>query len=201
MHPYQVQRLIKERGKDRVINVRQRTGIYQTIERLHRDGLIEVAETSRDGKRPERTVYQVTDEGRQVALDWIRDMLATPATEFPEFPAALSLAALLTPEDVTGALDIRATFLQGEVARERTMMKTFADSLPRLFLIEEEFAIAMWEAELRWVQALLQDLRTGRFTWTMDELIRWSQQSRSRPTSSSLRELGRFTSHPEDAMD
>jgi DNA-binding PadR family transcriptional regulator len=43
-HPYRVQKLIRERGKDRVVNVRQRGSVYQTLGRLERLGLIEVQE-------------------------------------------------------------------------------------------------------------------------------------------------------------
>jgi DNA-binding PadR family transcriptional regulator len=186
MHPYQMQRLIKERGKDKVINVRQRTGIYQTIERLLRDGLIEVAETSRDGRRPERTVYQVTEEGRQTAQDWMLDMLSTPATEFPEFPAALSLLGLLTPADAIKALELRATLLQGEVARGRAMMETFQAALPRLFLIEEEYVMAMRKAELHWVMGLLRDLRSGALAWSEEGLRRWGEESRGAPSLRAL---------------
>ena len=91
MHAYRMQQLIKERGKDEVVNVRQRTSIYQTIERLERDGLVAVRETLRDEKWPERTVYELTPEGRRIFPLWLRDMLATPLAEFPEFPVVKRL--------------------------------------------------------------------------------------------------------------
>src|ERR1044071_786140 len=74
MHPYRMQQLIKERGKDTVINVQQRTSIYQTIERLLRAGLIIVAETTRDERWPERTVYALTEEGRETLREWMHEM-------------------------------------------------------------------------------------------------------------------------------
>src|SRR5881275_2834817 len=90
MHPYRMQQLIKERGKDEVINVRQRASLYQTIDRLLRAQLIAIRETAREEKRPERTIYELTEEGRETVLRWMREMLSTPAREFPEFPAALA---------------------------------------------------------------------------------------------------------------
>ena len=63
MHPYRMQQLIKERHKDDVVNVTQRNSIYQTIERLLRDELVEVESTAREANRPERTTYQITDAG------------------------------------------------------------------------------------------------------------------------------------------
>jgi DNA-binding PadR family transcriptional regulator len=47
MHPYRIQTLIKERGKDQIANVAQRNSVYQTIAALRRAGLIAVRETSR----------------------------------------------------------------------------------------------------------------------------------------------------------
>jgi len=64
LHPYGMQRLIKARGKDEVINVAQRTSLYQTIQRLEREDLIRQQMTTRDEGRPERTVYEITDSGR-----------------------------------------------------------------------------------------------------------------------------------------
>src|SRR4051812_20334120 len=86
MHPYRMQRLIKDRGKDQVINVEQRASLYQTINQLLRAGLITFWETARQEGFPERTVYKLTDQGYRTAVAWLRDMLASPAQEFPEFP-------------------------------------------------------------------------------------------------------------------
>jgi len=172
MHPYRMQRLIKERGKDMVINVEQRASLYQTINQLLRAGLIAVRETARQAGFPDRTVYELTDTGRQTALDWMREMLSTPAREFPEFPAAVSLLPLLTPEDVIQQLELRAARLAEQIAfidREINAAKT----LPRLFLLEEEYMRLMLDAELQWVRAVVADLRSGALTWNMDWLAKY----------------------------
>src|SRR5690348_12559889 len=91
MHPYRMQRLIKERGKDQVINVEQRASLYQTINQLLREGFIAPWETNRPEGFPERTLYKLTDEGHQTAIEWMREMLSTPGQEYPEFPAAVSV--------------------------------------------------------------------------------------------------------------
>src|SRR5690606_1900618 len=84
MHPYRMQQLIKERGKDEVINVRHRTSIYQTIERLHRDGAIAIQGKKKNEGRPDLIVYEITDLGRNAAYSWIREMISKPAQEFLE---------------------------------------------------------------------------------------------------------------------
>src|SRR5918997_5272181 len=115
MHAYRMQQLIKERRKDDVINVAQRNSIYQTIDRLHRDGLIVVRETSREENRPERTVYEITEPGRETLREWMHTMLSTPAREFPEFPAALAFLPVLPPEEVLAALRERAATLEARL--------------------------------------------------------------------------------------
>ncbi len=170
MYPYRMQQLIKERGKDEVINVRDRASIYQTIDRLVRDGLIAVAETTRDERWPERTVYQLTPEGRETIQDWMHEMLSTPAREFPAFPAALSFLALLTPEDALRQFEARIVRLEADLARTEVGLTGFGRTLPRIVLIEEEYRQAALRAELEWVRAIVADLRSGRFTWSEESL-------------------------------
>src|SRR5262249_44542548 len=131
MHPYRMQRLIKERGKDEVINVAQRASLYQTIQRLEREGLISAQQKIRDDRRPERTIYEITERGRAVALDWMRDILSTPAKDYPGFPAAISFLPLLTPDDALRQLELRAKAIEAELARMDEGLKQAAQ-VPRL---------------------------------------------------------------------
>jgi DNA-binding PadR family transcriptional regulator len=169
MHPYRMQRLIKERGKDRVINVERRASLYQTIAQLRKAGLIAVQTTARAKNRPTRTIYTITEEGRTVALNWLRRILSTPSPEFPAFPAAVSFLALLTPQDASSQLETREQALSRELARLESDFQTWAH-LPRLFLLEEELVKATREAELKWVRELIEDLRSGAVTWSEEWL-------------------------------
>jgi DNA-binding PadR family transcriptional regulator len=99
-----MQRLIKQRGKDQVVNVSQRASLHRPIDRLCAAGLISVRETIRDRAYPQRTVYQLTDGGRRVAGQWLHEMLAVPRQEYPEFPAALSHLPMTTPQETMHAL-------------------------------------------------------------------------------------------------
>lgn len=169
MHPYRMQRLIRERGKDRVVNVGQRASLYKAIERLTAAGLVAVRQTSRDQRFPERTEYELTDLGRDVLLDWMREALAVPERTFPEFPAVLSFMVLLPADEVAAELARRATRLRSEVAELEAVLATAP--VPRLFLVEDEYRLALLRAELGWVSSVLEDLRAGRLTWT-DEWVR-----------------------------
>lgn len=166
MHPYRMQQLIKERGKAEVINVRQRASLYQTIDRLLRAGLIAVRETTREEKRPERTVYEITARGHSTLLGWMRELLARPRREFPAFPALLAYLPLLAPDDARAQLDARAHALEAELARIDALLGEHGNQVDRLFLIEFEYLRAMASAELSWVRAVVDDLRSGDLKWT-----------------------------------
>lgn len=170
-HPYRMQQLIKERGKDRVINVQRRASLYQTINQLQRAGLIAVRETQREENRPERTIYELTEKGYQTALNWMREALANPAQEFPEFPAAVSFLPLLAPEDALLQLETRASALAQQIAEIDETLRSLVGELPRLFLLEEELVRATLTAELQWVRTVIEDLRSGQLTWS-DEWMR-----------------------------
>ncbi|GAA2894532.1 PadR family transcriptional regulator [Streptosporangium fragile] len=165
MHAYRMQQLIKERHKDDVVNVAQRNSVYQTIERLLRDGLIAVRGTSREENRPERTVYELTGTGRETLRQWMRTMLSTPAREFPEFPAALAFLPVLRPDEVHAALEERLAALRAQLNELDGELTESGRFLPRVFLVESEYQRAVLVAELDYVRALADDLRAGRVTW------------------------------------
>ncbi|MEU7895939.1 PadR family transcriptional regulator [Nonomuraea sp. NPDC049152] len=171
MHPYRMQQVIKQWGKDQVINVGSRATLYKTIDRLVRDGLITVRETERERLRPERTVYALSDTGREVSRGWMREMLSSPKREFPEFPAAVSLLPLLDPDETRAELEKRHAHLAADVARMDEELAAYeAEGLPRVSLVELEYLRAIAATERDWVGSLVEDLRTGRLRWSQQEL-------------------------------
>jgi DNA-binding PadR family transcriptional regulator len=168
MHAYRMQQMIKFRHKDEVVNVAQRNSIYQSIERLLRAGYIQVRHTARDSGRPERTVYELTELGRDTQQQWMRGMVSTPAREFPEFPAALAFITTLSAEDAQHQLERRAQALQDRLDRISAELRVGADDmkLPRVFLLETEYEQAVVRTELEYVRALVEEFRVGRVTWT-----------------------------------
>src|SRR2546425_7768502 len=99
LHPYAIQSRMKAWGKEQVVNIGQRASLYKMIERLHAAGLIAVRQTERDQRFPERTVYELTEEGQRVGKEWLTEMLSMPRNEFPEFPAALSFIFGLSADE------------------------------------------------------------------------------------------------------
>jgi DNA-binding PadR family transcriptional regulator len=170
LHPYAMQRLLKMWGKDSVVNVGQRANLYKTIKRLDQAGLIAVRQTERDQLYPERTVYELTEAGRETAHDWLISMLATPRNEFPQFPAALSFIMLLGPDEALAVLERRAEALRGELAGLDAELHDVSLALPRVVLMDDEYKRAVTAAELAWVDGVVQDLRSGTWGWTAEDL-------------------------------
>jgi DNA-binding PadR family transcriptional regulator len=170
MHPYAMQRLLKLWGKDRVINVGQRANLYKTIRRLQQAGLVAVRQTERDQQYPERTVYELTDAGRDVAHSWLVGMLAQPREEYPQFPAALSFLMMLGPDEAARVLEQRASVLRGTLASLDAEPTNYSATLPRIVLMDDEYLRAMTAAELSWVEGVISDLRSGAWTWSYEEL-------------------------------
>ena len=169
LHPYGIQRLIKQWGKDQVVNVSQRASLYRTIDRLHEAGLVSVQETGRDQQYPERTVYAITDAGRAATRQWLEEMLAVPRQEFPEFPAALSHVLMLTPREALDLLARRETLL---TAMHQGLAAGLAATagMPRVISLESEYVLATATAQLTWLRSIIDDLRTGRLSWSEAEL-------------------------------
>jgi len=170
MHVYRMQKLFEAQGKDRIVNVRSRASLYQTIERLERHGLVEVFETRRTEGYPDRVVYAITDEGRVVARQWLREMLHNTEGQYPEFIAALSILFGLEPDEARAELGLRADKLQDALADTEQGLTDAPPDLPRLFLLEEEYRRAMLEAEISWLRSVIEDLAEGRLTWSEEWL-------------------------------
>jgi DNA-binding PadR family transcriptional regulator len=166
MHVYRMQKLFEAQGKDRVVNVRSRASLYQAIERLVRNGLVEVSGIVRIEGYPDRTMYAITDAGREVARQWLREMLSATEGEYPEFIAAMSVMFGLPPAEAQAELERRAEKLAATLAETEAELTTAPPGLPRLFLLEEEYRKAMLGTELGWVRGVIEDLRAGRLTWS-----------------------------------
>jgi DNA-binding PadR family transcriptional regulator len=169
MHPYAIQRLLKEWGKDKVINVGQRANLYKTIKRLLQAGLIAVRQTERDQQYPERTVYELTEAGRRAAHTWLTEMVVRPRNEFPQFPAALSFLMMLTPEEARTALEQRASELRSQLRTLEAELSDLAPALPRVTLMDDEYRRSVISAELAWIDGVAADLGTGALKWSYED--------------------------------
>lgn len=162
MHRYEIASLIRAHGKDQQLDVKWGS-LYTVVQNLAKHGFLEVVGTSRQGARPERTVYRITEAGRRELEDWTRELIGTPAPEHTRFAAGLSVQMVLPPQEVIELLGTRLAALEeGIGARQNALAKTL-ETVPRLFLVEDEYALAMVRAEAAWVRGMLAELTSGTF--------------------------------------
>jgi DNA-binding PadR family transcriptional regulator len=159
MHPYEMATVMRERGKERDMALKWGS-LYTVVGSLHRHGFVEVVENARQGARPERTVYRITDEGRRELRDWVRELIAVPEREPPRFEAGLSVCAVLPPDEVA---ERRLARLDAENAAQRRALDEHRPDVPRIFLVEVEYDLALREADAAFTRSLLDDLDRGAF--------------------------------------
>ena len=172
MHPYEMAATLKQRHKEDSIKLRYGS-LYTVIDLLVDRGFIAPRETSRAGKRPERTTYELTAAGYDELRAWMTDLLRTPVNEYPQFAAGLSLLPVLPPEQALTLLRERAMYLSAEATRIDAHLAELARhevplpphemppalvgrKFPPLFVVEVEYRVALIRTELAFVTELVR---------------------------------------------
>lgn len=164
LHPYAMRQRISERAHDRLPGVRP-ASLYDVVQRLADAGLVSPDEPSREGHRPERVEYLITEAGRTALADWVTESLAD-LSRADEFPAALSFMYALGRDRVAGILRARAAALAASAdADETALANAEAGGIPPIFLSEHRYQLALRRAEHTWLITFTEALRTGALSW------------------------------------
>ncbi|MFD1516375.1 PadR family transcriptional regulator [Pseudonocardia yunnanensis] len=163
-HTYEMHRMMIDTHKDFVTGLPR--SMYHSVERLLRDEHIVVADTIRDGSRPERIVYALTDAGRAELVARVRRLLETPDPDATLLVAGLSFVACLPPTEAAAALRARRDALAGRCTElERVLAET---PVPRMLLLEVEYELARAASERDWLGTIVADLDSGQLDWPED---------------------------------
>ncbi len=168
MYPYQMAQTLRARGKDQNFKVNWGS-LYTVVQNLQKYGFIRESGTEREGRQPERTMYQITEQGLAELRDWLAELLSVPEDERGGFVTALSEAAILPPDEVIGLLRKRLATLDAANEGHQADLAQWTRRLPRLLLIEAEYQLAMRVAQAQWVRGLLSELVEG----TIDGMDAW----------------------------
>jgi DNA-binding PadR family transcriptional regulator len=165
MHPYELAATMRERHHDEFIRLNFGT-LYHTVEVLERNGLIVSVEREKEGRRPERTIYELSEPGRELLVKVIGEILARPTREYPNFAAGLMFMHHLEAKQAARLLNERIAAL-GAIAEKlkRVMGELRSAGVTRLAIIELEHKIAMLEAEREWVRKLEREITEGKLEW------------------------------------
>jgi hypothetical protein len=93
--------------------------------------------------------------------EWLSDLVAVPAEEFPLFETALSLIGYLPPDEAASQLRDRISELDVRAASLRGVLGKLYETLPRLFLVEIEYKLHMAEAQAEWVRGFVREIDEG----------------------------------------
>ena len=165
MHPYELSRTLRDNGDARSIKFNHGS-LYMVVQQLAKAGYVAEQETSREGQRPERTIYAITDAGRREVHDWLSELIGQPEHEYPHFVAALSLVAALPPSEVVPLLGERLYALAVQRAEIQGMIdSSLSQGVPELFLVEEEYRLALLDAEVSFVERLIVRITDPETGW------------------------------------
>jgi DNA-binding PadR family transcriptional regulator len=171
MHPYEMYQLLIQRRDDRLVKIRPGS-LYHTVDRLERQELVAVLGTEREGNRPERTTYAVTEAGRAALTVRIREILATPVSEYPQFPVALAEAHNLDAGTVCELLGERVSRIDEDIRELEGMRQAVvAEDIPRVFWFGMDYLRAVAKAEADWLRGLIVEIESGELPWLTEELI------------------------------
>ncbi|KRB37090.1 PadR family transcriptional regulator [Microbacterium sp. Root180] len=167
MHPYEMIRLMRMRRDDRLVAITNGT-VYHTVGRLERAGLVAEVGVDREGNRPERTTYTVTDAGARTVGEWVRREL--PRIDRPaEFRVALAEAHNLERDEVVALLMTRREGMaQAQAALADGHRFAQHKGVPEQYLLEVDRDEAMLAADLAWLDGLLARLASPEFPWGLD---------------------------------
>jgi DNA-binding PadR family transcriptional regulator len=160
MHPYEMASTLRERGKEYDLKINWGS-LYTVVQNLEKHEFIEAAETAREGRRPERTVYRITGTGRAELNDWLRELIAYPEREYPTLRTALSVLGILPPDQAIALLQQRLSVLDAENVGQEAALKQLEKDVVRAFLIEAEYYLAIRKAEADWLRGLIAELVAG----------------------------------------
>lgn len=185
MYPYEITTTLRERGKDDSIRLNFGS-LYSVIKSLEKHGFITPSHSEREGNRPERVVYEITEAGKVEAAAWLRELLAVPSKEYPDVEAGLSLIAMLSPEEVAALLRARLASLDTEIrTRDAGLTGAAAAGLPEIFLVEADFRLAMLRAERGWIDRFAARLEAGE----VGGQDGWAEMARLRAAGASPEEI------------
>ncbi len=164
-HPYDIAFTMHHRHMDEHIKLSPGT-LYHIVDQLQRLGWVRPTETAREGRRPERTIYTLTPEGRDRFLLRLRELIAEPSREYSSFEAGLSFLHRLPPHEAVALLRQRAVALRAQMEYwEYTEEQLRGKGLMRLALVECEMVQDQRRFQAEWATRIADEIESGVLAW------------------------------------
>jgi DNA-binding PadR family transcriptional regulator len=155
--------------------------IYYALGKLAEEGFVEKVGTEQEGGRPSRTVYQITDAGREEFLRLLREVWDNVERQTFDFDIGLSFISALPIDEVKGYLRKRITHLEHVLQYlDAHQAERLADGHVPGYLASAVFGHHRLhlQAELDWTQELLQNVEQGVYADEIDwmrGLFEWKE--------------------------
>jgi DNA-binding PadR family transcriptional regulator len=153
MHGYKMHEFL-ERRLQYVPGLTKATA-YRLLDRLYRRGLID-RRVEREGRRPERLVYWITDAGRRRFEELLRRQLALPARPVHPGDVALFFSHRIPIRERIELLRTRLRGLEQERERLSTSLGLHAEAGPARLVMEH--SLAHIDTEIEWLSGLISRL-------------------------------------------
>lgn len=158
-HGYDITREIVARGLRNWIRVSD-VAVYKALARLEREGSL-VSITQREGKSPERSVYELTVAGRERLADLLFDQLSTSDPIRNEYFLPFEFVEVMDHNELILALERRiesiGRILEGRRARLQIVDGVEDEIICGVYRHEVE----VYEGELAWLEGLLGNIIGG----------------------------------------
>jgi DNA-binding PadR family transcriptional regulator len=139
--------------------------IYYALGKLAEEGYVEKVGTEQEGGRPSRTVYQITDAGREEFMRLLRKVWDNVERQTFDFDMGLSFMSALPMDEVKGYLGKRITHLEHVLQYLDTHQ---AEELADTDHVPTHLASTVFDhhrrhlqAELDWTRELLLNVEQG----------------------------------------
>ena len=177
VHGYDLRRELLSWGAKEWANVTPGS-VYNALKTLVREGMLEVVGTDRQGARPERTTYRITEEGEEDLLRLLRENLWHGALPNHPLLAGLAFLPLFPRDELAKAMRHRADKLRAQATQRRSEARMIAASddaspggTPPHVAQSFRLTAALLEGEAAWASDLAERLERGDLDglWSADE--------------------------------
>jgi DNA-binding PadR family transcriptional regulator len=174
MHGYEVRQQMKNVGMEYWVDVPQGS-MYPALQRMATDGFLEIDEVAKDGKRPTKTVYRITNEGRAEHLRLLRNAWVDPDLHGFPVDVALYFVWFLPAEEIALLLNERIDLIDERLLnvalarRHNEIAPQIFDDLPRPYMeiLSDllEHAEVTLNTERQWATRVLDRLVSGAYSF------------------------------------
>jgi DNA-binding PadR family transcriptional regulator len=168
-HPYEMYQTLMQRSEDRLVKVRPGS-LYHTVDRMEAHGFVRATGTEREGNRPERTTYEITDAGTRALGERITEIIGTPTNEYPEFPLGLGEAHNLPVETVIALLRKRVALIRADTGvLDGAIADLTQRGVPAKYWLDVRYQRAITATEADVLETLIADLQSGAVLWSEEK--------------------------------